>query len=159
MLGQLTIPYEKVSPTDWRYIYEKYVGQILEKEGFAVTYNGFRGFKDHGVDLLAKKGNSVTLIQCKFSETKKLGKSHIDQILHKASKKLLQEYQNRNKKLAFALFVHSKVDNFRRKAPKEFVNPYSNPNNTDHPWLQYFLSRNYTKSKVKVGFREIPMIT
>ena len=121
--GQLVIPYEKISSSDWGYVYEKYVGQILEKEGFSVTYNGFRGFSDGGIDLTSEKGESITFIQCKYSETKKLGKSHIDQILYKASKKLLQEYQDGNKKLAFALFVHSKEDNFRRKAPKGFVNP------------------------------------
>ena len=155
--GQLIIPYDKISSSDWGYVYEKYVGQILEKEGFKVAYNGFRGYSDRGIDLIAEKGESITFIQCKYSETKKLGKSHINQILYKASKRLLQEYQNRNKKLAFALFVHSKEENFSRKASKGFVNPYSGSKNTDYPWLQYFLSHNKTQNKVKVGFREIPM--
>lgn len=156
--GQLVIPYDKISASDWGYVYEKYVGQILEKEGFKVSYNGFRGFSDGGIDLIAEKEESITFIQCKYSETKKLGKSQIDHILYKASKRLLLEYHDGNKKLAFALFVHSKEENFRRKAPKGFVNPYTSSVNTDYPWLQYFLSHNHTQNLVKVGFREVPMM-
>lgn len=157
--GQLIIPYEKLDSSDWGYVYEKYVGQILESKGFKVTYNGFNGFTDQGIDLIAEKGNSITFIQCKYSETKKLSKSHIDKILFKASNRLQKEYEAGRKKLAFALFVHSKEQNFTRKAPKGFVNPYSSSTNTDYPSLQYFLSHNHTQSKVKVGFREIPMNT
>lgn len=157
--GQLIVPYEKIDSSVWGYVYEKYVGQKLEGEGFKVTYNGFNGFTDQGIDLIAEKGNRITFIQCKYSETKKLSKSHIDKILYKASRKLLQEYKEGKKKLAFALIVHSKKDNFSRKAPKGFVNPYTSSTNTDYPWLQYFLSHNHTQSKVKVGFREIPMNT
>lgn len=157
--GQLLIPYEKIAPSHWGYVYEKYVGQILEKEGFKITYNGFAGYTDQGVDLIAEKGNSVTFIQCKFSEKKKLSKSHIDKILFKASKKLLKTYQDQDKKLAFALIVHSKEKNFRRSAPKGLINTFTGSDKVEFPWLEYFLSYNHTQSKIKVGFREIPMIT
>lgn len=157
--GQLLIPYEKITPSSWGYVYEKHVGQILENEGFKITYNGFAGYTDQGIDLIAEKGNSITYIQCKFSGTKKLSKSHIDKILFKASKKLLKAYQEQDKKLAFALIVHSKEKNFRRTAPKGLINTFTGLDKTGYPWLEYFLSHNYTQSQIKVGFREIPMNT
>lgn len=158
--GQLIFPYDKIPSTAWGYVYEKYVGQILESENFKISYNSFGGGADYGIDLIAEKGRSITFIQCKYSKTKKLSKSHIDHILYKASNKLQKAcLQYEGKRIAFALIVHSKKRNFRRKAPKGFINPYSSSNNTDYPWLQYFLSHNHTQNKVKVGFREIPMHT
>lgn len=156
--GQLIVPYDKIAPPAWGYVYEKHVGQILESEGFSVTYNGFNGYTDGGVDLIAERGNSVTFIQCKFSEKKKLGKSHIDRILFNASKRLLQAYQNSGKQLAFALIVHSKENNFTRRAPKGFKLAFTQPEKVEFPWLMYFLEHNRTQNKVKVGFREIPMV-
>lgn len=149
--GQLIYPYDKIKGWEWGYVYEKHVGQVLESEGFKVTYNGLNGFVDGGVDLIAEKGNSVTYVQCKYSQTKKLCKSHIDQILFKASQKLLKAYEGSEKQLAFALIVHSQENNFRRIPLKE------DPLKREYPWLEYLKSFNAGQNKVKVGFREIPM--
>lgn len=157
--GQLIYPYDKIKDWEWGYVYEKYVGQVLESEGFKVTYNGFSGFVDGGIDLIAEKGNSVTYVQCKYSQTKKLCKSHIDQILYKASKKLLQSYEGSEKQLAFSLIVHSKENNFTRRAPKSFKLNFSQTDKLEFPWLMYFLEHNHIQNKIKVGFREIPMCT
>lgn len=150
--GQLRIAYEKVCPDDWGYVYEKYVGQELEVKGFKVTYHGLLNtMKDGGVDLITEKGNWVTFIQCKYSAKKKLSKSHIENIHYKASKKLLEAHKTDERRLAFALIVHSKADNFRR-APLA-----GDPNKTEYPWLAHFLRHNATQSNVKFGFKEVPM--
>ena len=52
----LIIPYDKISSSDWGQVYEKYVGQILEDEGYEVSYSGLDlGFFDRGIDLIAAK--------------------------------------------------------------------------------------------------------
>ena len=38
--GQLILPYDKLTESDWGSVYEKFVGQQLEDEGFDVIYNG-----------------------------------------------------------------------------------------------------------------------
>jgi len=46
--------------------YEKFVGKRYEKEGYEVLYHGLRyGIHDQGIDLIARKGESIHLIQCK----------------------------------------------------------------------------------------------
>lgn len=151
--GQLKIAYEKVCSDDWGYIYEKFVGQELEKQGFKVTYHGLLNtMRDGGVDLIAEKGDWMTYIQCKYSaKKKKLSKSHIEKIHFKASKKLLEAHNAGGKRLAFALMVHSKADSFRR-APLA-----DDPNKIMYPWLAYFLRYNQEQNKVKFGFKEVPM--
>lgn len=149
--GQLIYPFDKIEGSEWGYVYEKYVGQVLESEGFKVTYNGFNGFVDGGVDLIAEKGNSVTFIQCKYSQKKKLGRSQIEHILFKASKKLFKAYTDRSKQLAFALVVHSKESNFRRRPLKD------DPNKREFPWLHHFQSQDRKYNGLRVGFREIAM--
>lgn len=47
-------------------IYEKYIGQLLENRGYSVEYNGInKGKEDGGVDLIARKGRIIALVQCK----------------------------------------------------------------------------------------------
>ncbi|WP_242921955.1 restriction endonuclease [Pontibacter liquoris] len=151
--GQLIYPFDKIKPNEWGYIYEKFVGQTLESEGFKITYNGFNGYTDGGIDLIAEKGNTVTFIQCKYSQTKKLSKSHINNILFKASRKLFEAYKDKEKQLAFALIVHCTKNNFRRAPLKE------DPNKREYPWLNYFKSQNGKYENLRVGFREIAMHT
>ncbi|HSI75086.1 MAG TPA: hypothetical protein VK957_04310 [Lunatimonas sp.] len=57
--GQLILPYDKLTDSDWGSVYEKFVGQQLEDEGFDVIYNGLeKGMLDRGIDLIASKGYS-----------------------------------------------------------------------------------------------------
>lgn len=46
--------------------YERYVGYIYESSGFTVDYEGaLKGVEDRGVDIIAKQGSEVLVIQCK----------------------------------------------------------------------------------------------
>ncbi|MBF9253000.1 restriction endonuclease [Pontibacter sp. 172403-2] len=151
--GQLIYPFDKIKGNEWGFVYEKFVGQILEGEGFKVIYNGFNGYTDGGIDLITEKGNTITFIQCKYSQTKKLSKSHINNILFKASRKLFQAYKNKEKQLAFALIVHCTKSNFRRAPLKE------DPKKREYPWLDYFKSQDGKYKGLRVGLREIAMHT
>lgn len=46
--------------------YEKQIGYMLQKKGYKVIFNGINmGKADKGIDLVAHKGDTTLLIQCK----------------------------------------------------------------------------------------------
>ncbi|UOY06568.1 restriction endonuclease [Muricauda sp. SCSIO 64092] len=152
------LPYHKISSQDWGRIYEKFVGQCLEKEGYEVKYNGLEsGFLDKGIDIIAKKKDRINFIQCKFSTRSKIGKSKINWILYKASNELYKQYQNSEKRIIFTLIVNSTETSFSKKIPKNFKLNFTHSSKIEYPWLQYFLEHNYIQDKIKLEFREIKM--
>ena len=62
--------------------YERYIGHLYEKRGYAVYYQGIvEGLDDLGRDLICTKDNSVEIIQCKFwSKEKQIHEKHIFQL-------------------------------------------------------------------------------
>jgi len=92
--------YERLSPTErnqraldryWRKKkfrwelgrdYERYIGYIYEKDGYAVFYQGIvEGLEDLGRDLIARKERDVEVIQCKrWAQHKRIHEKHICQL-------------------------------------------------------------------------------
>lgn len=152
------IPYLDIKPANWGQVHEKYVGQIFEAEGYQVSYRGLEtGFLDQGIDLIAKKQDSVLFIQCKY-QSQKLTKSRIEWILNKASKILLDQHSKFACKITFMLVVNKLDDNFSKRIPKDFNHSLSSSNKVVYPLLEYFLSHNHTQDKVKLDVREIEMV-
>ena len=62
-------------------MYERFVGQLYEAQGYSVEYTGiFKGLEDLGRDLICKKGNEIIIIQCKcWSQFKTIFEKHIFQ--------------------------------------------------------------------------------
>ena len=62
--------------------YERYVGYLYEKSGCSVYYQGIiKGLEDLGRDLIAKKGDNIEIIQCKYwSQEKTIHEKHIFQL-------------------------------------------------------------------------------
>ena len=155
--GPTVIPYDEISSADWGQVYEKYVGQILEDEGYEVKYNGLEfGFLDKGIDLIAVNEECINFIQCKFTKNK-ISKSKIDWILYKASNKLFKSYKDYGKKILFTLVVNDINANFSKRIPKNFRLNFTNISQVEYPWLQYFLDHNHVQDKVKLQFIEIKM--
>ncbi|WP_408030130.1 restriction endonuclease [Tenacibaculum xiamenense] len=154
---EIVVPYEKISPSNWGKVYEKYVGQILEKEGFQVKYNGLNlGKLDGGIDLIAENDNLINLIQCKYLKGK-IAKSKIDWILYRASNKLFKTYKISEKKLVFTLIVNNIDINFSKRIPKNFKLKFTDIEKVKYPWLQYYLDHNHIQDKIKLEFREVRM--
>ena len=153
------LQYDDLTPSDWGLIYEKYVGQIFEDEGYQVMYNGLsEGYFDKGIDLIASNEQETIFIQCKYLN-KIITKSKIDWILYKASAKLLKSSQanTAKKRLVFMLITKTKEGNFSKRMPKGMQFGYTDHRNIVYPMLQYFLDHNHTQDKVKLAYREIPM--
>ncbi|MBR5188162.1 MAG: restriction endonuclease, partial [Clostridia bacterium] len=62
--------------------YELYVGFVYSKKGYDVNYFGsMMGMEDLGRDLIVSKGETVTIIQCKYwSQEKTIHEKHIMQL-------------------------------------------------------------------------------
>ena len=135
----LKIPYSDITSSDWGFIYEKYIGQKYEQEGFQVEHLGLKkGFLDGGMDLFIYKEDFKAYIQCKYSTNHKacLGKQKIEYILYKASSFLSKQYKDR--KLNFWLVVPT-LDMITEDLQS------------------YFLSKNNVQYMVKLDIKEIPM--
>ena len=131
--------YADLDSSDWGYVYEKYVGQKYEEEGFQVEYLGLKnGFLDGGMDLIISKDEFKAYIQCKFSIKFRscFGKQKIEWILYKASSFLSKQYKD--KKLNFWLVIPSLA--LIRKELQD-----------------YFLSKNNLQDKVKLEIKTMPM--
>lgn len=63
-------------------MYERYVGYLYERDGWQVTYVGIKKrYEDLGRDLIAVKGNTVHVIQCKnWAKFKSIYENHIFQL-------------------------------------------------------------------------------
>ncbi len=76
--------WQKRKKTDWEagIDYERYIGYIYEQEGYNVTYSGaLNGLEDMGRDLVALKGNTTIVIQCKrWKEERQIHEKHIFQL-------------------------------------------------------------------------------
>lgn len=62
--------------------YERYIGYLMEQDGWHVIYNGInRGLQDMGIDLICHQGRRYILIQCKnWSSQKTIHEKHINQL-------------------------------------------------------------------------------
>lgn len=62
--------------------YERYVGYIYERDGYAVSYQRIlEGFDDLGRDLICKKEQYTHVVQCKcWSEHHQIHEKHINQL-------------------------------------------------------------------------------
>lgn len=155
---QLILPYDKLNDSDWGYVYEKYVGQVLQDEGYEVNYHGLqKGFSDRGIDLIAIKDNEMKFVQCKYTRSP-ISKSKLEWILYKASNLLYENYKSSNLKLYFVLIVNKKEECFSKRKSKNFRLNFTDISNVEYPILQYFLDHNYVQDKIKLEVRELEMI-
>lgn len=71
-----------LSPAAIGRLYERYLGHLYEKNGWAVEYHGIvKGLEDLGRDLICSKGNEVKIVQAKcWSKQKTIHEKHIFQL-------------------------------------------------------------------------------
>ncbi len=72
------------SKTKWQVgrDYENYIGYLYTKDGYEVDYFGsYMGVEDLGRDLIAKRGDKIHIVQCKYWSSKKvIREKHINQL-------------------------------------------------------------------------------
>ncbi|MDF3934335.1 hypothetical protein [Pseudomonas citronellolis] len=139
---------ERMAPSDWGIVYERWVGLELEKEGWEVDYRGLSlGLLDEGIDLVALQGPRTRYLQCKFL-SQAIGKQDLEQILYKGSGFLSKQALSPDD--VFELVVPS-ID--KAFPPKRKRNNQLQPN-----WQKIrFLSHNQTQNRIRLEITEIPM--
>lgn len=139
---------ELMTPSDWGIVYERWVGQELEKDGWEVDYRGLSlGFRDQGIDLIASLGSRTRYLQCKF-QSQPISKQEIEQILYKGSSFLSKQLLARHD--VFELVVPSIDTAFPPKRKKGKL-PQQN-------WQkEKFLSHNQTQNRIRLAITEIAM--
>jgi hypothetical protein len=62
--------------------YERYIGHVYERDGWAVSYHGIlEGFEDLGRDLVCEKEGQTQVVQCKcWSQHRRIHEKHITQL-------------------------------------------------------------------------------
>lgn len=139
---------ELMTPSNWGIVYERWVGQELEKDGWEVDYRGLSlGFCDQGIDLVASLGSRTRYLQCKF-QAQPISKQQIEQILYKGSSFLSKQLLARHD--VFELVVPS-IDTVFPPKRKKDKPPQQN-------WQRVrFLSHNQTQNRIRLAITEIAM--
>lgn len=72
----------KHSPSELGRMYERFVGYLYEQRGWAVEYHGIiKGLEDLGRDLVCRKGERVSVVQCKnWSHHRTVHEKHLFQL-------------------------------------------------------------------------------
>ncbi|WP_312602627.1 hypothetical protein [Pseudomonas luteola] len=137
-----------IAATDWGTVYERWVGQEQEKEGWEVDYRGLTlGFLDRGLDLVAFKDGTTRYLQCKYKQSS-MSKQDVQHILYKASQFLDKELLVRDD--VFELVIPSIEKVFPIKSKK---NKQAQPNQA----RRFFMGANKSQSRIQVSITEIPM--
>lgn len=88
--------YERSNKSKWEIgiLYERYAAYLYISDGWDVYMQGaIKGFNDMGRDLIAKKGDTTKIIQCKnWSQNKIIHEKHIFQIFGTAVSYLVEKY-------------------------------------------------------------------
>lgn len=71
-----------LSPAAIGRLYERYIGYLFERDGWAVEYHGIvKGLEDLGRDLICSRGNELMVVQAKcWSREKQIHEKHIFQL-------------------------------------------------------------------------------
>ena len=136
----------------WGTIYEKFVGQVYEREGCKVIYRMVLGFNDAGVDLECENDEEIIYVQCKFISGKASpGKAY--DILRKARNFLNK--QASNKVMKFVVVTPDKEINFRQKKGGKYKDGFGN--HLNYPFITALETYPLLQSKIKISYREIRM--
>jgi len=81
--------------------YERYIGYTYESKGYSVYYQGIvEGLEDLGRDLIARKGEEIEVIQCKYwSQHKTIHEKHICQLFGTTLKYWVENQRQLRKEL------------------------------------------------------------
>ena len=93
--------------------YEMYVGYIYEQKGYSIEYKGIiDGFDDLGRDIIAKKGNEICIIQCKYwAHYKEIHEKHIFQLFGTTMEYWIKNFGSHNKPKTFEEFARFLTEN------------------------------------------------
>jgi hypothetical protein len=134
--------------SDWGFVYERWVGIVLERQGWEVDYRGLTlGLLDKGIDLIAFREGKTRYLQCKFMHTP-FSKQMIEQILYNGSQYLHKRELNRGDIYELVVpYVDKAFPPIRKKSRPPVENLQK----------RRFLGHNQSQSRIRLAITEIPM--
>ncbi|MFD1261650.1 restriction endonuclease [Entomomonas asaccharolytica] len=128
----------------WGSLYEKYVGQLYQKQGYEVIFHGLnKGLHDKGIDLIMNKGNDVIYVQCKYKAHSKISQNLIEKILYSAGNFISRTHKSGQAFLWLIVPDENKCFTINTKSKLSS--------------RAYFEHHNKTQNKVKLRVVEIKM--
>lgn len=99
-------------------LYERYIGQQYEEQGYDVDYVGiFKEFEDLGRDLICRNGDEFIVIQCKnWSQFKTIYEKHIFQFFGTVFQ---YKYENPNSKVRAIFCTSTSLSDLARRFAQE----------------------------------------
>ena len=134
--GVKVFSFERLEPYEQGQVFEKFVGQQYESEGYVVKYNGLEmGFLDRGIDIIAEDNKNIFFIQC------------------------IDKYKDKNhRKLHFVLAVKSISKNFSAKKVKRKELKIKAPLKPVRPLYNYILEKNQLQRIVRIDIKEYDLL-
>jgi hypothetical protein len=134
--------------SDWGFVYERWVGLELERQGWEVDYRGLTlGLLDNGIDLVAFREGKTRYLQCKFIHTP-FGRQMIERVLYNGSQYLHKRELCRGDLYELVVpYIDKAFPAIQKKgrAPVENVQK------------RRFLGHNQSQSRIRLVVTEIPM--
>jgi len=150
--------YKKRKKRNWEIgrDFERYIGYLFEQEGYTVEYYGIeKKLNDLGRDLIVKKDNLTTIIQCKYwSKNKTIHEKHIAQLFGTVAK---YKIDNPNEKNVIGLFVSHTVlsDEAKNFASALGIHVLENRELGEYPLIKCNIGRD--KNGYKTYIYHLPM--
>ncbi len=134
--------WQKKKKSDWEagIAYERYIGYLYEKEGYSVRYSGaLDGLEDMGRDLIAIKGNTVQVIQCKrWKKEKTVHEKHIFQLFGTG---ILYSIQNPDKQISTAFVTTAALSDTARQCAERLKVQVVYKNMGSYPLIKCNINR------------------
>lgn len=125
--------------------YERYIGYLYELQNYKVKFQGaLRGFDDMGIDVIASKGKTTLLIQCKrYSEHKTVHENTVFQLY---GSYVFYKTQNPTKNFVPVIYTSAKLTDIAQKCA-DFLNieVHSQHPLQDYPLVKCNISPNGEK--------------
>lgn len=137
-----------ISPEEAGLRYERYIGYLLEMQGYRVDYHGaLKGKKDKGIDIIATLKNKAYIIQCKrYSNQHEVHENTINQLIGS-----LSTYKRKNSNYTdIRCFLYTTNNNLDKDAQETLelhfeIQHIVKPYDKDYPMVKCNIGKNQEK--------------
>lgn len=125
-------------------MYERYIGFLLERKDYFVTYSGaLEGREDMGRDLIAEKGNETLIVQCKRYSGHPVRENTVFQTFGSA---MHYQAENESRIIKSVIYSTGELSDIALKCAKILkVDVYQNVPLEKYPMIKCNISRNGEK--------------
>lgn len=130
--------------------YEEYVGYRYRSKGFTVdNYGSYMGFDDLGRDVIAKKGNKIYIIQCKYwSQKKEIHENHVNQLFGTVTSYCIENNIVQEKVLGVIVTNTTLTERAKQFAARLGIKYVENLELSEYPRIKCNIGKNNLDSRI-----------